>query len=111
MRRLTLATTAWAIALLAGLSCNSSRAAGLIWEVESPFRLFKSTRAFALHETAFKAVRGAPSGPLPEDIIWRTERQLNDPDCKDASTADRCAATAGKRYQQSRLGLGRPNRR
>ena len=104
MRRATLATTAWAIALLAGLSCDSSRAAGLIWEVESPFRLFKSTRAFALHETAFKAVRGAPSGPLPEDIIWRTERQLNDPDCKDASTADRCAATAGKRYQQSRLG-------
>lgn len=48
MRRQTLATTAWAIALLAGLSCDSSRAAGLIWEVESPFRLFKSTRAFAL---------------------------------------------------------------
>src|SRR5207245_546208 len=27
-----------------------------------------------------------------------------DPDCQDASTPDRCAATAGKRYQQSRLG-------
>ncbi len=104
MRRLTLAATAWAIALLAGLSSDSGRAAELIWEVESPFRLFKPTRAFALHETAFKAVRGEPSGPLPEDIIWRTERQLNDPDCKDASTADRCAATAGRRYQQSRLG-------
>src|SRR5262249_38289322 len=31
-------------------------------------------------------------------------RALNDPDCQDASTPDRCAATAGKRYQQSRLG-------
>ena len=35
---------------------------------------------------------GAPSG------------RLNDPDCKDSSSPDRCAATAGKRYQQSRLG-------
>ena len=42
--------------------------------------------------------------PLPADIVWRTERRLNDPDCKDASHPDRCAATAGKRYQQSRLG-------
>ena len=41
---------------------------------------------------------------MPADIVWRTERALNDPDCKDASTPDRCAATAGKRYQQSRLG-------
>src|SRR5262249_46457674 len=76
----------------------------LIWEVESPFRFFKPTRAFALHETAFNAVRGDPSQPLPANIIWRTERPLNDPDCQDASTPDRCAATAGKRYQQSRLG-------
>jgi len=45
-----------------------------------------------------------PSGPLPADIVWRTERALNDPNCRDASTPDRCAATAGRRYQQSRLG-------
>ena len=49
-------------------------------------------------------MRSDPSQPLPPDIIWRTERALNDPDCQDASTPDRCAATAGKRYQQSRLG-------
>ena len=49
-------------------------------------------------------MRGGPSGPLPADIVWRTERALNDPDCRDASTPDRCAATAGRRYQQSRLG-------
>jgi len=41
---------------------------------------------------------------LPADIVWRTERALNDPNCRDASTPDRCAATAGRRYQQSRLG-------
>src|SRR5262249_57953758 len=67
-------------------------------------RFFKPTQSFALHEAAFNAVRGDPSAALPADIIWRTERALNDPNCKDASTPDRCAATAGKRYQQSRLG-------
>jgi hypothetical protein len=96
--------TAWAFALFAALAANTSQGADLIWEVESPFRFFKPTRAFALHETAFNAVRGDPSQALPADIIWRTERALNDPDCQDASTPDRCAATAGKRYQQSRLG-------
>ncbi len=96
--------TACALALFAGLATGSSQAADLIWEVENPFRFFKPTRSFALHEAAFNAVRGDPSAPLPADIIWRTERALNDPDCKDASTPDRCAATAGKRYQQSRLG-------
>ena len=96
--------TAWALALFAALAASTSQAADLIWQVESPFRFFKPTRAFALHEAAFNAVRGDPSQPLPADIIWRTERALNDPDCQDASTPDRCAATAGKRYQQSRLG-------
>src|SRR5262249_11897483 len=96
--------TAWALSLFAALAANTSHAADLIWEVESPFRFFKPTRAFALHEAAFNAVRGDPSQPFPADIIWRTERALNDPDCQDASTPDGCAATAGKRYQQSRLG-------
>src|SRR2546428_1520056 len=96
--------TAWAVALFAALAASTSHATDLIWEVKSPFRFFKPTRAFALHEAAFNAVRGDPSQPLPADIIWRTERALNEPDCRDASTPDRCAATAGRRYQQSRLG-------
>jgi hypothetical protein len=101
---------AWAVTLFASLATtsslavNSSFAADLNWEVENPFRFFKPTKSFALHEAAFNAARGDPSAPLPADIIWRTERRLNDPDCKDASTPDRCAATAGKRYQQSRMG-------
>src|SRR5438105_3909263 len=96
--------TAWTLSLFVSLAANTSQAADLLWEVESPFRFFKPSRSFDLHEAAFKTVRGDPSGPLPADIIWRTERALNDPDCKDISTPDRCAATAGKRYQQSRLG-------
>jgi len=109
MRRRTRAT-AVAATLFASLAVSSSlavtagHAADLIWEVESPFRFFKPTRSFALHEAAFNAARGDPSAPLPADIIWRTERRLNDPDCKDASNPDRCEATGGKRYQQSRLG-------
>ncbi len=101
---------AWAATLFASLATtsslavNSSFAADLTWEVENPFRFFKPTKSFALHEAAFNAARGDPSAPLPADIVWRTERRLNDPDCKDASTPDRCAATAGKRYQQSRMG-------
>lgn len=79
-------------------------AADLIWKVENPFRFFKSTRSFALHEAAFTAVHGNAGGLLPADIIWRTERRLNDPDCKDASTPDKCAATAGPRWDQTRLG-------
>ena len=78
--------------------------ADLVWEVESPFRFFKPTKSFALHEAAYTAVRGDPATPLPADIVWRTERRLNDPDCRDPSHPDKCAATAGKRYQQSRLG-------
>ena len=108
------ATAAWAKSLSAilvfgaslflGAAGETASAADLIWEVENPFRFFKPSRSFAVHEAAFHAARGDPSRPLPPDIIWRTERALNDPDCKDSSTPDRCAATAGKRYQQSRLG-------
>ena len=104
MRRKALATTTWLITVLASFSACSGQAADLIWQVENPFRFFKPTRSFALHEAAFNAVRGDPNKPLPADIIWRIERRLNDPDCKDASTPDTCAATAGARYAQSRLG-------
>ena len=100
--RKAIATIACLVSLFISLAAGSVQAADLIWQVENPFRFFKGTRSFAQHEAAYNAVRG--SGPLPTDIIWRTERRLNDPDCKDASSPDRCAATAGKRYQQSRLG-------
>src|ERR1700745_4326964 len=96
--------TACTLSFFVSLAANTSQAADLVWEVESPFRFFKPSRSFDLHEAAFKTVRGDPSAAPPADIIWRTERALNDPDCKDGSTPDRCAATAGKRYQQSRLG-------
>src|SRR5262249_54286582 len=42
--------------------------------------------------------------PLPEKIIWKTERRLNDPDCKDSSSPTACAKTARHRYETSRLG-------
>src|SRR4029077_13938284 len=102
MRRQALATAAGAAALF--LNLNVGHAADLIWEVENPFRFFKPTQSFALHEAAYGAVRGDPTGPVPSDIIWRTERRLNDPDCKDPSHPDKCAATAGKNYQKSRFG-------
>jgi hypothetical protein len=37
---------------------GSALASDLVWEVENPFRLFKTPQAFALHEAAFKLARG-----------------------------------------------------
>jgi lysophospholipase L1-like esterase len=80
-----------------------SHAAGLVWEVENPYRFFKRTSSFDAQERAFDAVRGAGQ-PLPSNIMWRLERRLNDPDCKDASTPSSCLETARASYQQHRLG-------
>ena len=103
MRRSLVAST-WAALAMAGLSSLPATAGDLTWEVESPFRLFKPTSSFTTIESAYKAVRGELSNPMPADIVWKTERRLNDPDCKDASTPDKCFATKRARYEQSRLG-------
>ena len=104
MRRGTLAAACGLAVIFTTYTAASLQAADLVWQVENPFRFFKPTKSFALHEAAFNSVRGDPSSPIPADIIWRVERRLNDPDCKDSSSPDRCAATAGKRYEQSRMG-------
>ena len=98
MGRHSLAAAVLAVSILAIFGNTSIQAQDL----QNPFRFFKSTRSFALHEAAYNAARG--KGDVPRDVVWRTERRLNDPDCRDSSTPDRCAATAGKRYQQSRIG-------
>jgi len=102
MGRNALGTSVIFAGVLSGFCATSAAAQDLIWQVENPFRFFKGTRSFAIHEAAYNAVRG--SGAIPSDIIWRTERKLNDPDCRDTSSPDRCADTAGPRYQQSRQG-------
>jgi hypothetical protein len=78
-------------------------AADLTWQVESPFRFFKNAASFAMYERGYPVARDEASRP-PADVIWRTERRLNDPDCKDATTPDTCAATARGRYDAARLG-------
>ncbi|MDB5600191.1 MAG: hypothetical protein JWN71_2235 [Xanthobacteraceae bacterium] len=95
---------AWLISSCAMISAAPVSAADFAWEVENPFRFFKNSTSFDQQKQAYDAVRGNVQQPLPLDIIWRTERRLNDPDCKDASTPDSCAATARARYQQSKLG-------
>src|SRR5882757_7252304 len=102
MGRNALATTAMLAGVFSGFCATSAMAQDLIWQVANPFRFSKVTRSFAIHEAAYNAVRG--SGAVPSDIIWRVERKLNEPDCKDQTSPDRCAATAGSRYQQSRQG-------
>jgi len=78
--------------------------ADLVWQVESPFRFFKRSTSFDMYAQAYPVARGEGTKALPADIIWRTERKLNDPDCRDASTPDRCLATARSRYDNQRLG-------
>jgi lysophospholipase L1-like esterase len=106
MRRL--ATTPWlaSIPLVVALQFSSAAAASsdIVWEVQSPFRFFKKPAAFALHEKAFEAVRGKAESPLPANIVWRTERRLNDPDCTDKSSPGRCYDTKRAGYERSRLG-------
>jgi hypothetical protein len=104
MRRL--ATTTWlvSISLTALFQPGAASASDIVWQVQNPFRFFKKPAAFALHEKAFAAARGKSEAALPANIVWRTERQLNDPDCADKSVPGRCQATARTGYERSRLG-------
>jgi len=83
---------------------KAGHAADLVWEVENPYRFFKRTASFEVQEKAFNAVRGSPGQPLPANILWKVERRLNDPDCRDPSTPDNCLATARPGFERSRLG-------
>ena len=80
----------------------SASATDLDWQVENPFRFFKRSASFDMHEKAFLAAKDGDQ--LPANIVWRTERKLNDPDCKDSSTPKNCANTARARYETSRSG-------
>src|SRR5262249_48564989 len=100
------------IVLTPVFATTAGHAADLLWEVESPYRFFKRTASFEVQEKAFNAVRGSPGQPLPTNILWKVERRLNDPDCRDSSTPDNCLATARAGFERSRLGWaaqpGRP---
>ena len=103
--RIALATaTTFLSACLLAPFVSPTHAADLVWEVQNPFRFFKKPAAFSLQEKAFEQARGKPDTALPANIVWRTERALNDPDCADKSSPARCAQTARKGYERSRLG-------
>jgi lysophospholipase L1-like esterase len=104
MRYAALAATSLVAVLSVGLSPTPSNSAEILWKVENPFRFFKRSASFDMYERAFDAVRGDVNSPLPEKIIWKTERRLNDPDCKDSSSPNACASTARKNYETSRQG-------
>jgi hypothetical protein len=90
-----------------GLASFSAEAADLIWKVENPFRFYKHSDSFKIHERAFEALHDAQPSVAPENgIIWKIERYLNDPDCKNPSTPDTCAASAKseKKFMAARLG-------
>jgi hypothetical protein len=103
-RARALVTTTLFVALQSGSGIAVSHAADLLWEVENPYRFFKRSASFEMHEKAFAAVRGPAGQPLPSNILWKVERRLNDPDCKDASTPTSCIETQRAGFAKSRLG-------
>src|SRR5262245_2767575 len=71
----TIAMAALALcAMVAQSGSGAVNAADLVWEVENPFRLYRHSRSFKLHEDAFKTARGTESDPVPSDIIQRVEQ-------------------------------------
>src|SRR3977135_4724511 len=106
MRHATLATTSLVVALSTGFGIAPSKSADLVWQVENPFRFFKRSASFEAQEKAFAAVRGDANAPLPDKIILKTERRLNDPDCKDATSPTACAGTGPPPQRAPRRGRG-----
>src|SRR6202140_5045686 len=104
MRHAMLATTSLVVALSTGFGIAPSKSADLVWQVENPFRFFKRSASFAAQERAFAAVRGDVNAPLPDKIIWKTERCLNHPHCKASSSPAACASPALTHYEASRQG-------
>jgi len=72
--------------------------------VQNPFRFFKKPTAFAMHEEGVPRSAGQDRQSAPGEHRVRTERALNDPNCTDKSTPAKCANTARKGYERSRLG-------
>lgn len=101
MRAVGTATVLVALSSL-GLAASAG-ASDLLWEVENPFRFFKRAASFEAHHKAFRESRGQ-SEAIPNNIIWRIERRLNDPDCTDRSSPEACSNTRRARYEASRLG-------
>ena len=89
-----------------GLTATPSISADILWKVENPFRFFKRSASFDMYERAFDAVRGNPSLPVPDKIIWKTERRLNDPDCKDIVEPQRLRQLGAQELREQPAGLG-----
>lgn len=104
MCRRVLKSTIVLVSAYLGCGLASVQAADLIWEVENPLRFYKSATAFDMHERAFNAIRGDQNGPVPNNIVSRIERRLNDPDCGDPSKPDVCIKTAKARFDKTRMG-------
>src|SRR3954466_4739005 len=101
MRRFATASTILSFSLLLPVTAFAS---DLVWEAQSPFRFFKKQTSFAVQEKGFEAVRGKADTPIPANIVWRTGRRLNDPDCTDKSSPGRCLDTRRAGYEGHDLG-------
>ena len=75
MRGKALATALVSISLFSRVRCKSGGASDLVWQVENPFRFFKTTHSFAMHEAAFRAVRGNGDSAGQHRLAHRAQTQ------------------------------------
>ena len=63
------------LSIFVGFGAKPGHSADLIWQVENPFRFFKSTRSFAMQEAAFNAVRGDRPAAGRHHLAHRAQAQ------------------------------------
>ena len=85
------------------LHSSAAGAQNLVWEVVNPFRFYKDSSAFKLHEDAFKAVTGSGT-PDGAKVVRDVERCLNDPNAMEASVRAACLAVVREHRVDPRLG-------
>ena len=75
MGRHSLAAAVSVVSILAAFSTIRHTSSGPDWQVENPFRFFKSTRSFALHEAAYNAARGNGDDAARRGLAHRAPAQ------------------------------------
>ena len=104
MRRLATSTWLVCVSLTTALQLSAAAASDLVWEVENPFRFFKKRGRLRCMRRPTTRCAASRIPRCPANIVWRTERRLNDPDCADKSSPGRCYDTKRAGYERSRLG-------
>lgn len=105
------------VLILSGLLAGAGAARAndpIIWSVANPFRFYQSEDSFKIHKQAFdkivaaynKQIGNSGEPKLPDDLVWRIERELNKAECGNPQDYDACAAELRKKgiFEATRSG-------